>query len=877
MSQNRMIRWMFKVAARATLPVFFVAAGATLPALAGTTLVDGVLTFDTSDGDILYTDPIGADVTKIVKTGAGLAHVETGNHVTNAFSGTIEVQAGTLWAPYLSNLGKMSALDVSAGATLDVSGYPTGSTSLAGGDIGQFRGAVVTIAGDGVDGVGAICLTNGPWSSTGNLGDYMFKNVNLSADAKVNASYRTGFSEGTLNLNGHTLTVAAGTSDWNRQFFFINETINPNGGAGEYGHIKLVSGKMTLEQQPTFNGDANNQLVVDGPTAHLQINGLKAAHAPPWTLVWKSGRTFGTPYAINDPYTSGHWGGPITSFNGAPITNNIGGVKQAMTWHGPATNVVVVRTSGLLTISNAPAITKFKHSDISQHAKATRFYGTGQAWTFDGLGITGGYLDFRNPGGTMTITGNTATYWAMGSSYDPCRQTVVQFREGSYNFWKLDFGFRQSFKTHDQLLVRDGGDVTFDYIMNGYTSSPDTATITPNSAGGTNVITVTGTGSKLTMRNYMYNEHNGKGTVILNVTDGAVYTSPITSNYLSKERGIFQRFFINVDGATMALTGKDGYAKGGKGTTNYWVTAFTVMEHGATFDTSGASGAKYLQGPIVHPRPGRRVKSIPLPTDSAFTKARHYIPSSVIITGGSGEGTSGFLIVNESTTYATNVLLTSSGFGYGPNDQPTATFYTNANRSVAFTSNCVMEDEPPATSYAGIVKTGAKDLVLQAENTYYGPTTVAEGRLLFEVANGRPIDSSVNVLEGATVNFYGHAQQIPNLGGCGTVANGAVTVTNALMAAFGDLAAGKSLTVSNAFTFASGAAVDLTGSFTKDDAKAAFRKATTVLTAPGGITGTPTLRVNGAANPYGALVLEPSSDGKSLQLRYAAGTMVIFR
>ena len=877
MSQSRMIRWMFKGAARATLPVFFVAAGAALPALAGTTLVDGVLTFDTSDGDILYTDPIGTDVTKIVKKGTGLAHVETGNHITNAFSGTIEIQAGTLWAPYLSNLGKMSALDVSAGATLDVSGYSTGSTSLAGGDIGQFRGAVVTIAGEGVDGVGAICLTNGPWSSTGNLGDYMFKNVNLSADAKVNASYRTGFSSGTLNLNGHTLTVAAGTSDWNRQFFFINETINPNGGVGEYGHIKLVSGKMTLEQQPTFNGDANNQLVVDGPTAHLQFNGLNADHAPPWTLVWKSGKLFGTSYAINDPYTSGHWGGPITSFNSAPITNAIGGVKQAMTWHGPATNIVVVRTSGLLTLSNATEITKFKHADVSQYAKATRFYGTGQNWTFDGLGITGGYLDFRNPGGTMTINGNTACYWAMGSGYNPCRQTVVQFREGTYSFRKLDFGFRQGAATHDQLLVRDGGDVTFDYIMNGYTAGPDTDEIKPNNAGGTNVITVTGTGSKLTMRSYMYNEHNGKGTVILNVTDGAVYTSPITSNYLSKERGIFQRFFINVDGATMALTGKDGYAKGGKGSTNYWVMAFTVMEHGATFDTSGASGAKYLQGPIVHPRPGRRVKSIPLPTDSAFTKARHYIPSSVIIKGGSGEGASGFLIVNESTTYATNVLLTSSGFGYGPNDQPTATFFTNANRSVTFTSNCVMEDEPPASSYAGIVKTGAQDLVLQAANTYYGPTTVAEGRLLFEVANGRPIDSSVNVLEGATVNFYGHAQQIPNLGGCGTVANGAVTVTNALVAAFGDLAAGKSLTVSNAFTFASGAAVDVTGAFTEDDAKAAFRSATTVLTVPGGITGTPTLRVNGAANPYGALVLEPSSDGKSLQLRYAAGTMVIFR
>lgn len=854
-----------------------VACAAALSLRAGTTLEGGVLTFDTSDGDILYTDPIGADVTKIVKKGAGLAHVETGNHVTNAFSGTIEIQAGTLWAPYLSNLGKMSALDVSAGATLDVSGYPTGSTSLAGGDIGQFRGAVVTIAGDGVDGVGAICLTNGPWSSTGNLGDYMFKNVNLSADAKVNASYRTGFSSGTLNLNGHTLTVAAGTSDWNRQFFFINETINPNGGAGEYGHIKLVSGKMTLEQQPVFNGDANNQLIVDGPTAHLQFNGLNLDHAPPWTLVWKSGKLFGTSYAVNDPYTSGHWGGPITSFNSAPITNAIGGVKQAMTWHGPATNVVVVRTSGLLTLSNATEITKFKHADVSQYAKATRFYGTGQNWTFDGLGITGGYLDFRNPGGTMTINGNTACYWAMGSGYNPCRQTVVQFREGTYSFRKLDFGFRQGAATHDQLLVRDGGDVTFDYIMNGYTAGPDTDEIKPNNAGGTNVITVTGTGSKLTMRSYMYNEHNGKGTVILNVTDGAVYTSPITSNYLSKERGIFQRFFINVDGATMALTGKDGYAKGGKGSTNYWVMAFTVMEHGATFDTSGATGAKYLQGPIVHPRPGRRVKSIPLPTDSAFTNARHYIPSSVIIKGGSGEGASGFLIVNESTTYATNVLLTSSGFGYGPDDQPTATFFTNANRSVTFTSNCVMEDEPSASAYAGIVKTGAKDLVLQAANSYYGPTKVADGKLVFEVADGRPLDSSVTVLDGATVDFSGHAQQMPDLGGCGTVANGAVTVTNALVVAYEDLLAGKSLSLANGLTFAAGAAVNLTGTFTQDELKEALSAEKLAVTATGGITGTPTVWVNGAPNPYRPLVLVPSSDGKRLSLQYANGTIVIFR
>ena len=55
----------------------------------------------------------------------------------------------------LGRLAGVCLAAVAAGATLDVSGYPTGGSSLAGGDVGQFRAALVTIAGDGVNGVGA--------------------------------------------------------------------------------------------------------------------------------------------------------------------------------------------------------------------------------------------------------------------------------------------------------------------------------------------------------------------------------------------------------------------------------------------------------------------------------------------------------------------------------------------------------------------------------------------------------------------------------------------------------------------------------------------------------------------------------------------------
>lgn len=847
-----------------------------MSASAGTSISEGVLTFDTSDGDILYTDAIGADISKIVKVGAGTAHVETGSFITNAFTGAIEVREGTLWSPYLSNLGKMSTLEVMAGATLDVSGYSTGSTSTSKGDIGQFRSAVVTIAGDGVDGVGAICLTNGPWVSTNNDGDKMFRNVNLSGDAKVNASYRWGMAYGTLNLNGHTLTIAAGNSNWNRQFFLWGETINPNGADGEYGHIKLVSGKMTLKSNAAFNGDENNHFIVDGPTAHLQDDGTGAANAIPWTMEWRGGKLWGASYAASAPYKSGHWKGPVTCVGGAVITNDIGSVGHVMVWSGPVTNVAVCRKSGLLTISNATELTNFKHVEASAHyPKSTRFYGTGQDWTFVSVGITGGFMDFRNPGGTMRILGNTACYWSMGENA-PCRHTVVQFHEGSYTFNKLDFGFRQGVTQNNHLMVRDGGDVNFDYIMNGYTSNPDTCTV-GSGGGGTNVITVTGDGSKLTMRTSMSNQHNGTGTLILNVTDGASYTSPSTYHNISAERGSKQRIFINVDGGTLGVTKNNGYGTSTKGSTNYWPTALTVYENGATIDTSAATGAKYFQGPILCPRPGRRIKSIPLPSDSKFLKTNVYMPGAVVISGGSGEGASGFLQMDENTMYPTNVLLTSHGFGYGADDQPKATLWTNGVLVTSLAVNCEMENEPAVSEYRGIVKTGAKDLVLQAANTYYGLTEVAGGKLVFEVADGRPLDSSVKVAEGATVDFSGYAQQMPDLSGCGQVANGSVTVTNSLVVSFDDLASGRSLSLSGALALGAEASVNLTGTFTKDDLKDVLSSDTLAATADGGISGAARLLVNGAENPYAALAVNTSADGTKLYLRYANGTMVILR
>lgn len=838
----------------------------------GASVTDNVLTLDTSDGDLTYTDEIAATVTKIVKTGDGKATINRGAGVLNPFVGDIEIRQGTLAAPYLANLGKMKTLTVKGGATFDISGDTNDKT----GDIGYMNQAVVTIAGSGVDGNGAIVRDDGNWVTTNNNGDRLFKNVELSGDAKVSAVWRWGISNGTLNLNGHTLTVVAGSTAWNKQLVVESETINPDGADGTHGHIKLIGGKMMTKVK--MNGSADNHLIVDGKGAMLDmyqmIQSWSSSLKIPWTLVWKDGLELCSDddvSSISDLNGINCILGGVTCAAGATLTNNLG-ASTPMNWAGAVTNATIYRKGGLLTI-RPTKLTNFKHSDDSNAGKQTRFYGAnGADWTFTGCGMNGGKLDFRNPGGTMKVLNNTAVYWSM-SGKAATRHTTVHFHEGSYAFNKLDFGFRQGIAQHNQVMVTEGGDVTFDYIMHGYTSDP--AAATKGGAGGTNTVTVTGAGSKLTMKSYMRNEHSGQGVAILNVTDGATYVSPATYILIGKSRGYGARFYINCDGGTLGVTKNGGYGRSDEPSDDLWPTAVTVYEGGLTVDTSAATGDKTFQGPIVCPKPGRRIKSIPLPTDAAFTGSRLFHPKGVRINAASGEASSAYLQIDEDTLLATNILVTSKGFGYGADETVTATVWDNDDKTYDVT--CVLEDAPDASVYRGFVKRGAKKLVLKGVNTYYGPTKVESGTLQFAVENGRPADSSVEVADGATVDFGGFAQTMPALGGAGAVANGSVTVTEALKVNAADALAGKTLQVADALAFGENAVVEVTGEGVDPESaetQLQFAHAKTVATANAGISGTPTLKIGGKSATGGWRLRVKNNN---LLLDYPRGFFLIVR
>ena len=118
MSQNRMIRRMFKVAARATLPVFLVATCAALPATAAVDVsVDettGYRVLTVAAGEFAeYATVLDASVPGLIKRGAGTAWLTGAN---SAFVGSIIIEAGSLGANS-GGFGKNGNLSVLSNAS----------------------------------------------------------------------------------------------------------------------------------------------------------------------------------------------------------------------------------------------------------------------------------------------------------------------------------------------------------------------------------------------------------------------------------------------------------------------------------------------------------------------------------------------------------------------------------------------------------------------------------------------------------------------------------------------------------------------------------------------------------------------------------------
>ncbi len=249
------------------------------------------LSFNVPAGETnAYTSAIGSDVTAITKAGGGRLHLAQGT-TQNAFAGTISIDEGTLGADTPPNFGKPTSVTVANGATLDLS-------AIAGnGSAGYVQN--LTIAGYGYGDAGAFRR------ASGNMQDYLLKNLTLSGDAMFYNSVRCGASGGTIDLGGHTLEKRGGG-----EFLFNGAAVR------NMGRLIVNGGTLTIQGAGCrFDGDESNVLVAKSGNLYLWST-PGVAYAPKWTLAVSNSFTLATGSTAN----GNAWNGPVEVASNVTLT-----------------------------------------------------------------------------------------------------------------------------------------------------------------------------------------------------------------------------------------------------------------------------------------------------------------------------------------------------------------------------------------------------------------------------------------------------------------------------------------------------------------------------------------------------------------------------
>ena len=227
-------------------------------AFATVDITDGVLTFNVESGEETYSEAIGSDVVKVVKTGRGTGVLT----VANAdFKGETEIQAGFLKVTAAKIIGNDGKISVAPGAQLNVAiADAITATTL------YFPGAI-EVSGEGPDGTGAIRVSG----SSGN-GDKMFQSIRLLGGTAVGGTQRWGSQN--WDLNSCTLTNRT-----SNQFIFYGATVVNPGSIVQEGNNSIT----VISSTSTFNGDEANVMKFVNSASSLSFWQCGTTKVP-WTL-----------------------------------------------------------------------------------------------------------------------------------------------------------------------------------------------------------------------------------------------------------------------------------------------------------------------------------------------------------------------------------------------------------------------------------------------------------------------------------------------------------------------------------------------------------------------------------------------------------------
>ncbi len=235
------------------------------------------------------------------------------------------------------------------------------------------------------------------------------------------------------------------------------------------------------------------------------------------------------------------------------------------------------------------------------------------------------------------------------------------------------------------------------------------------------------------------------------------------------------KIYVNFNGGTFRALG--GNAIFGSIANTSHIDRVTVYENGARIDANGMQ--PYLSVPIESPE-GLGVASVDW-SDALHGHRMVAAPFVKII--GSGEGASAHALLDEEAGRVTNIVVTSRGWGYGP-DTYAAVYY-------GYGSNPIQVPVTLAESGSGDVRfVGAGRTSVDAENTYTGATVIGDGGTVRLIRSGAFNPATRLVLEETgKLDLNGQTQTFADIETRGGAVEGGTLLVSGLVA---DFAAAKS-------------------------------------------------------------------------------------
>lgn len=403
--------------------------------------------------------------TGITKNGTGLVNL---GGQSSTFTGPIQVNAGSIKLTNAEAIGFTSGVTVAAGATFDFSGQQPG---------GVGHPANFTIAGNGVDGLGALANTGGAINEGGGI-----RSLTLSADASLNANtgrFDIGHNTanvgnvGTITGNNHTLTLNA------------NQGIGVRGdSSGTPIHYVVASGRAWAELTDNALGGATGSVLVK--------NGARIGTYNPRTIATPVSIESGGTLYVEGAGGVGTWTGAFT-LAGA-VTFESGG--QALVVTGPVTGTASLTKTGasdttiaqpgyvgdtIVSAGNLSlgAATLADTSTVNIALGAKLILTHNQTDTVAGLVIEGNTM----ASGTYGATGSGATIIDDVHFAGTGRISVAS--AGSYAAWALSHGVGAANADDDHDGITNG----IEFVIGGNPSAPGDQALLPFTAVNPNDIT----------------------------------------------------------------------------------------------------------------------------------------------------------------------------------------------------------------------------------------------------------------------------------------------------------------------------------------------------------------------------------------------------